>query len=98
MNGAAFSTYAVVLTADFQLKRGEVKSHKVSEHASKHFCSTCGTPIFNTNPMLPGLTILHLGSLDNTPELKPEVNIYCESQIHWVDEIAALPGLPQGIG
>ncbi len=98
MNGAAFSTYAAVLTADFTLLSGELRSHQVSEHATKHFCSTCGTPIFNSNPNLAGLHILHFGSLDTSKALTPNINIYCESEISWAKNVNAIPSIEQGVG
>jgi len=58
----------------------------------------CGTPIYNENPRYRGLTILHLGSLDESDKLVPQVNIFCESQLGWLEEIARLTSLDQGIG
>lgn len=98
MNGSAFSTYAAVLTSDFTMLSGELKSHKVSENATKHFCGECGTPIYNTNPKLAGLNILHLGSLDLSSELVPDVNIHCESEISWSKSVNSIPSIGQGIG
>lgn len=98
MNGAVFSTYAAVLTSDFSLLSGELKSHKVSENATKHFCPNCGTPIFNSNPKLAGLNILHLGSLDTSKELTPDVNIYCESEVSWAKNVNSIPSIDQGVG
>ncbi|GLS92040.1 hypothetical protein GCM10007916_31100 [Psychromonas marina] len=97
MNGAVFSTYAVVLTSDFSLLTGKLNSFKVSESATKHFCGKCGTPIYNTNPKFAGLNILHFGSLDLSPELVPDVNIYCESEITWAKSLNTIPSLQNGI-
>ena len=98
MNGAAFSTYAAVLSSDFQLKSGQLSSFKVSEHATKHFCADCGTPIFNSNPKLAGLNILHFGALETPPTQNPDVNIYCESELEWTKAISDIPRLDKGIG
>lgn len=97
MNGSVFSTYAIVLENDFKLLTGYLTSHQVSSDASKHFCGTCGTPIYNTNPKLEGVVILHFGSLDPELELNPDINIYCDSQLSWVQSIAELLSLPGGI-
>ena len=90
MNGAAFSTYVAVLKADFKLITGELSFFDVTENARKHFCGKCGTPIFNSNPKYAGLNILHLGSLDSLDSLKPEVNIYDESKVGWLDSLPDL--------
>ncbi|WP_084164363.1 GFA family protein [Rheinheimera texasensis] len=97
MNGSAFSSYVVVAEEGFILKSGVLKAVQVSENASKSFCDNCGTPIYNQNPKLAGLKILYLGSIDNAPNLKPAINIYCESQLQWVNQIATLPNFEQGV-
>ncbi|BFT29052.1 GFA family protein [Alteromonas sp. D210916BOD_24] len=97
MNGSAFSTYVVVASENFILKSGSLKTVQVSENASKSFCKHCGTPIYNQNPKLAGLKILYLGSIDNAPTLKPAINIYCESQLKWVNQLDALSNLEQGV-
>ncbi len=99
MNGAAFSTYVAVLTTDFDLISGNLVSCDVTENARKHFCGQCGTPIFNSNPRYAGLNILHLGSLDteSPQELKPEVNIYDESKVSWLDYLSDLPAFKKAM-
>lgn len=97
MNGSAFSTYAIVLNTDFKLLNGYLTSHQVSLNARKHFCGSCGTPIFNTNPKLEGLVILHFGSLDSALELTPDINIYCDSKLNWAHNVADFLSLPQGV-
>jgi len=84
MNGSAFSTYVVVPEEGFNLTQGELKSVKVSV-------------IYNQNPKLAGLKILYLGSIDKKIPIKPEVNIYCESQENWVLQLASLKSYEQGI-
>ncbi|WP_397471239.1 GFA family protein [Rheinheimera sp.] len=97
MNGSAFSTYVVVSDADFKLISGNLKTVQVSENASKSICQYCGTPIFNQNSKLGPIRILHLGSIDTDVILEPAVNIYCDSQLNWVNNIASLANLPQGV-
>ena len=97
MNGSAFSTYTVVTSEAFILKSGSLKTVQVSENASKSFCEHCGTPIYNQNSKLAGLKILYLGSIDKAPDIKPAINIYCESQLQWVHKLAALPNFEQGV-
>jgi len=97
MNGASFSTYVVVPEQDFAIDGETLKTSKVSNHASKSFCSDCGSPIFNENPKLPGLKILHLGVLDTDIDLQPSINIFCDSQLSWVNRLNELANSPQGI-
>ncbi|ALS96883.1 GFA family protein [Lacimicrobium alkaliphilum] len=97
MNGGAFSTYVVVADEGFVLTKGCLKTVQVSENATKSFCESCGTPIFNQNPKLAGLKILYFGSIDTPSNLEPAINIYCESQLSWVTQVASLPNFAQGV-
>ncbi|NVK56799.1 MAG: GFA family protein [Alteromonadaceae bacterium] len=97
MNGSAFSTYVAVPAQSFELTSGTLKTVKVSEHASKSFCTNCGTPIYNQNPRLGDLKIVYLGTLDNAAKLTPAINIFCESQLIWVTQLASLPRFEQGV-
>ena len=97
MNGAAFSTYVVVLETDFRLLQGELTACNVTRRAVKSFCGRCGTPIHNQNPKYQGLRMVHLGSLDESSQLSPQINIYCESEVDWIGAIKERKSLDQGI-
>lgn len=97
MNGSAFSTYVVVSDQHFNLLQGELKINQVTEKSTKSTCSTCSTPLFNANPRLAGLKILHLGSIDDISSIRPQLNIYCESKRDWLDEIGSIKSLDQGV-
>jgi hypothetical protein len=97
MNGSAFSTYVVVPESEFHLKHGSLNRVKVADSASKSYCSNCGTPIFNDNPKFQGLIMLYLGSIDAGKLPQPQVNIYCESQIKWVHQLASLNSFDKGL-
>ena len=97
MNGAAFSTYVVVADTDFTLQSGKIGIFQVSDNASKSVCLHCGTPMFNENPKYTGLKILHLGSIDKPADFAPQLNIYCESQVDWLDGVSQLTSMDQGI-
>ena len=97
MNGAAFSTYVVVLEKDFSLESGELQVGNVSDKSTRHICARCGTPVFNANPVYEGLRILYFGSVDGALPLAPRVNIYCESQLDWIDSVTGLRSFDQVI-
>lgn len=97
MNGSAFSTYVAVSNENFELSSGTLKRHKVTDKAEKNFCGECGSPIFNSNPQYPGITILHLGSLDNMANLEPTTNIYCDSRLDWLGKLLDIPNLQEGL-
>jgi len=95
-SGGAFATYAVLAHSDLELTEGESKlSAFKAKEGRKHFCSTCGTPVFNINARYPGLCMVYLGTLDENRELSPAINIWCESMLEWVGSIKSIPSFPQ---
>jgi len=90
INGSAFSTYVVVSldALDIVNGRDKLSEYQVTEGAVKHYCSACGTPVFNSNPIrYPGLAMVYLGTLAEPASLKPAVNIYSENKLPWIDSI-----------
>jgi len=93
MNGSAFSSYVVTQLAEFKIERGEqmLRGYAATDHAVKHFCATCGTPVYNINPVrYPGLAMIYFGTLAAHDEVSPGLNIYCSSKINWVDAIPSI--------
>lgn len=62
----------------------------------RRFCSTCGSPIVTDVEVMPGLTFLKAGTLDDTGWLKPAMEIFCDSAQPWVPHLAAAQRLPRG--
>jgi hypothetical protein len=60
--GAIFHSFAI-FPRETATITGETRAYK-----SKHFCPTCGSPLFD---LWPGEIELHLGCLDTTSQLKP---------------------------
>ncbi len=93
LTGAAFATYFVVAAKCFRLRRGDelLKSYTPREQVARHFCGTCGTPIFNTNTKYPALRMVYYGCIDFDEAPVPNTNIFCRSRLPWVevDEDAA---------
>lgn len=97
MNGSAFSSYAVVPHKALELRDEQsLARYAVTERATKHYCITCGTPIFNLNRKYLGACMLYLGSIEGGDVYFPSLNVYCESMLSWVQEVGALEGFPAG--
>lgn len=93
INGSAFSSYVVTRLSEFKVETDNTAlgAYAAGEHAIKHFCSTCGTPIYNNNAVkYPGLAMVHLGVLKEHDQMNPAMNIYCSSKLNWVDAISAI--------
>lgn len=97
-NGAAFSTYAVVAETDMEITAGQghITAFEWYQNGHKHFCSRCGTPIYGKNARYPGLCMVQIGTIAADCELTPAANIYCESALDWVNDVAQIPSFEQG--
>jgi hypothetical protein len=90
--GGAFETLAFIDENNFELIEGQdtLTAYQISENATKNFCRTCGTPIFNSYKKYPGNCMVQVGSLDDPSIVAPAVNVFCESMLPWVQGIADL--------
>jgi hypothetical protein len=84
--GGAFSSLAVVREKRLEItvEQDALTTYSLGERVTKHFCSHCGTPIFNRNSRFPGRCMVALGSLDNPNAVVPSVNVHCETRLAWV--------------
>lgn len=92
ITGAAFETIVVIDEKSLEIVEGRelLSVYQISETADKYFCSNCGTPIYNLLMNYPGRCMVQVGSLDQPDLVTPAVNIFCESMLPWVKEIADL--------
>jgi hypothetical protein len=49
----------------------------------RNFCPECGSPIISNVAVMPELTFIKAGTLDDTSWLDPKMHIYCDSAQHW---------------
>ncbi|MFA5516321.1 MAG: GFA family protein [Desulfuromonadales bacterium] len=93
MTGGAFSSIVLVDDSTFVLLDGEelLTHYTVSERASKHFCSRCGSPVFSRHIGFPGKRLIALGTLDDPTAVTPGVNVFCESILRWAGAVGDLP-------
>lgn len=92
MSGAPLSSYVVVLDKELAVTQGaaHLRSYAATKNATRHFCTTCSTPLFNRNVIYPGLAMLYLGALDAGETLAPTRNIHRESRLPWIDSVGEL--------
>ncbi len=97
-SGAAFSTYVALPYTSLEITHGKDKliSFRAGE-GEKHFCSLCGTPIFNLNNKYPGACMVYFGTLDNSRDITPKVNVWSESKLEWVESLASIQSVAQGV-
>jgi len=99
-NGAAFSSYAVVPEKFFEIDdaEGKLANYPFSERVHKHFCSTCGTPIYNTNSRYAKYLMVFLATLDEPQQIVPNANIFCSNRLDWTGAVDAIDSYPEAFG
>lgn len=98
ITGAAFEAIALTEESGLEITHGKelLTTYQIGELAKKHFCSQCGTPIFNLHVKVPGQAIIHIGSLDDPAAVTPSVNLFCESMLPWLRSLGDLKSFDQG--
>jgi hypothetical protein len=90
--GAPMVGWAMFKTGQFKVTKGEAKVYASSEHGRRHFCADCGTGLFYTNDkILPGITDVQSGTLDDPGALPAQVHIQTADRIAWMTDIGSLP-------
>ncbi len=96
--GGPFEVFAIIDEKSLHLTQGKgaLVGYLISQKAKKHFCGTCGTPIFNQHKRAPGKLIVYVGSLDDPQCVTPAVNLHCENMLPWVADIASIKSFDKG--
>ena len=64
---------------------------------TKRFCPTCGSPISVEPALMPDMTLIEVGTLDDPSADKPTMHIYCRSKMDWMPipvVVGAFPAMP----
>lgn len=99
--GTAFAAVVAVPTPTLDV-RGALTTftgHGDSGKAThRRFCPACGSPLIDEAEVMPEVTMLMAGTLDDRSWLKPTMEIYCDSAQPWVSlgggmkRFAKMPG------
>ena len=94
-HGAAFATWTMVRTDQFEWLAGEEYLHAYSSSPDRQrlFCGECGTPIAATHNGHIGEVVL--ASLDDEPGIRPREHIFVGSRACWHEITDALPQFVQ---
>jgi hypothetical protein len=78
--GTAFSVLVGIPKSAMSIQ-GELKTfHDTGDSGQpveRNFCPECGSPIFSDVAVMPGLTFIKAGTLDDTSWLDPKMHVYC---------------------
>ena len=98
-NGSPYSTYCVVSQSDLRIVLGleNLTTYENNEGGRKLFCSKCGSPLYKINPRYPGMLMVLYGSLSDSTNLTPSVNVYSEDKLPWVESISSIKSFEKAI-
>lgn len=101
-SGSAFRTASVISPADFKITRGQPNLYrKVADTGSARdaaFCGTCGSHIctFPEDPDAEGAFVsLRWATADQFDQIKPRIEIFCESKAAWLGDVDGATSFPR---
>jgi hypothetical protein len=84
--GTAFSVLVGIPKSAMSV-RGRLKTFRDTgdsgQPVDRNFCPECGSPIFSDLAVMPSVSFIKAGTLDDTSWLDPKVHVYCDSKERW---------------
>lgn len=101
VTGTAYATVLAVPTAALTVT-GETRRYDATGDSGKpthrDFCPVCGSTVTESADAMEGVTMITVGTLDNAAEVKPAMQIYCDSAMSWatIAGMQSFPKMPAG--
>jgi hypothetical protein len=91
--GTAYATNGFVNTADFKLTKGDdnLSSFAFKPGRERHFCKTCGSPVYSSNADDPSRIRIRLGLIDSEITERPVAHIFASSKANWDEIESSIP-------
>lgn len=98
-SGTAVCTQARVRAEHVTLVRGGdlLRIYRTPGHASKVFCSVCGSSLFGGEWPGGEEVSIRLGSFDGDPGIRPQYHLFVDSKAPWDEITDDLPQHPAGL-
>jgi hypothetical protein len=92
-SGTAFATNGFINSDEFEITSGKMSLSTFSfkQGRNRHFCSTCGSPVYSSNDDDPTRLRIRLGILDSEISEKPLSHNFVSAKANWEDLDAILP-------
>jgi hypothetical protein len=99
--GNPFSVIVGVPRAAFSVEGDTLASFSTTgeDHGGetqRHFCSTCGSPVFSIAAVAPELAFIKAGSLDDASWLEPAIEVWTSSAHPWAPHFEHAAQLERG--
>jgi hypothetical protein len=86
--GTAFSVVVALPKPTLSVQGGTLKTFTGRGDSGKatyrRFCSECGSVLIDEAEIMPGVTMILAGTLDDASWVQPTTEIYCDSAQPWV--------------
>lgn len=98
VSGSAFRTVVQAKAEDFNLLQGSpriyIKTGESGNRRALAFCADCGSHVYATNAEPPhDLYGLRVGTIDQRAQLRPALQVWCQSKLDWLDNLPALASM-----
>ncbi len=92
-SASSFATNAFVKAEDLRVVAGRdaLGVFESSPRVFRHFCTRCGSQLFNRNEHVPQIRSVRLGVIDGDPGIRPSVHIFVGSAAPWIEIADGLP-------
>ncbi|EPE96958.1 glutathione-dependent formaldehyde-activating protein [Rhizobium grahamii CCGE 502] len=96
LTGAAYRVTISTRRAAFTITGGEPRLYvKLGENGRRrlqYFCPNCGSPVYTTGEGEDAEEVgIRLGTINQRYEFQPRWQIWCSSELPWVQDLTALP-------
>lgn len=92
-SASSFATNAFVRAVDLRVAQGEeaLGVYESTPRVFRHFCTRCGSQLFNRNEYVPQIRSVRLGVIDGDPGIRPSCHIFVGSKAPWIEIADGLP-------
>ncbi|HEX5125031.1 MAG TPA: GFA family protein [Rhodanobacteraceae bacterium] len=90
-SGAPAVAWAIFPADTFAIVAGTPREHRSSEHVTRSFCGTCGTPLTYRSDRRPEVVDVHTATLDDPDAFAPKREIWTGEKLAWSVINPALP-------
>ena len=86
---SAFQVLGIVPRGALVLEAGELTAYRHptedGSELTRHFCATCGTPIYNDSSRFDEIHMFSISTLDDTGSIRPDFEIWTRSKCAYAD-------------
>jgi len=92
-SGTAFATNGFINSADFEITSGKnnLSTFSFKPGRNRHFCTSCGSPVYSSNELDPDRFRIRLGILDSDISERPISHNFVSSKANWEELDVKLP-------